>query len=202
MSGWDSSKESGPVGKWGVMVAGRQQQEETQEAARHVRRWFPRFVRHRLRALHSSFLSCTQRQADQGRPGRREWERHIAAAGKAAEHSCNRWENPSKNPNLTRSLSNPHAPTHRRHTQRSSLRLLFKKLTAPSARARFFSLKCVQDLSFAIYNPCLFFLSVPCPSSRFASSFLGFSPTVHTLGTCFLFFSPFSYYTYYYVHSS
>jgi hypothetical protein len=31
---------------------------------------------------------------------------------------------------------------------------------------------------------------------------LGFSPTVHTLGTCFLFFSPFSYYTYYYVHSS
>jgi hypothetical protein len=32
--------------------------------------------------------------------------------------------------------------------------------------------------------------------------FLGFSPTVHTLGSCFLFCSPFSYYTYCYVHSS
>lgn len=80
---------------------------------------------------------------------------------------------------------------HTEDTHRDRVFVFFFLLSAPSARARVSSLKCVQDhLSFAVYNPCLFFLSVPCRSSRFASSFLGFSPTVHTLGTCFPFFSP------------
>jgi hypothetical protein len=133
MSGWDSSKEGGPVGNWGGdgswQAAAGGDAGGSAACSSMIPEICPPSPSRTAQQLPSLYTAAGRpRAAD--REDERERGTSQQQQEKQLSKSCNRWEIPSKNPNLTWSLTNPHAPTHRRHTPRSSLRLFFKTYSA------------------------------------------------------------------------